>query len=503
MANTTFQPIEFYRSDTPGYSLLPMRFDRFDDQRYLLTNEVGEFALLANPSFRAFVDHRLEPSGGTYAELRAKNFLTDRNGSANLDALAAKIHTKRSFMDGFTKLHIFVTTLRCNFSCGYCQVSRQGQVAPGNYDMPVDVLHRSVELMLTSPSPAVTMEFQGGEPLLNFDLIREGVRYAKTRNLVVGKSIDYVICTNLSTLTDEHLEFCKAEGINLSTSVDGPAFLHDRNRPCSSGSSHSEVERNIRRAQEALGRQSVSALMTTTKESLKYPDDIVDEYLRLDLGSIFVRALNPYGYAVKTANAIGYTAEEFVMFYKRVLDRIVAVNRTGRNFTESYAALILTKILTPWPVGFVDLQSPAGAGFGVVVYNYDGDVYASDEARMLAEMSDFSFRLGNVLENSYREIFFGDAMQALGAAGVSESLAGCADCVYQPYCGADPVRHHATQQDMFGHRPTSTFCIKNKAIIRHLFGLLDGADPQLEEILWAWINRTSVGETALPRMEFA
>jgi hypothetical protein len=68
-------------------------------------------------------------------------------------------------------------------------------------------------------------------------------------------------------------------------------------------------------------------------------------------------------------------------------------NRDGRTFPEIYATLILKKILTPYPTGYVDLQSPAGAGFGVVVYNYDGEVYASDEARMLAEMGDTGFRL--------------------------------------------------------------------------------------------------------------
>jgi hypothetical protein len=42
--------------------------------------------------------------------------------------------------------------------------------------------------------------------------------------------------------------------------------------------------------------------------------------------------------------------------------------------------MILSKLLTPWPIGFVDLQSPTGSGFGVTLYNYDGDVYASDES---------------------------------------------------------------------------------------------------------------------------
>ena len=63
----------------------------------------------------------------------------------------------------------------------------------------------------------------------------------------------------------------------------------------------------------------------------------------------------------------------------------------GTPFLETYAQLLLTKILTPYPTGYVDLQSPAGAGIGVAVYNYDGDVYVSDEARMLAEMGDRIF----------------------------------------------------------------------------------------------------------------
>ena len=48
------------------------------------------------------------------------------------------------------------------------------------------------------------------------------------------------------------------------------------------------------------------------------------------------------------------------------------------------------------PNGYVDLQSPSGLGLSVLVYNYDGDVYASDEGRMLAEVGDKTFRLGNV-----------------------------------------------------------------------------------------------------------
>ena len=248
------------------------------------------------------------------------------------------------------------------------------------------------------------------------------------------------------------------------------------------------------RAQEALGVENVSALMTTTKESLKYPKEILDEYLKLNFGSIFVRNLSPYGFAIKTAKAIGYSDSDFILFYKQLLGHVIEANKRGANFSEAFATIVLQKTFTPFPIGYVDLQSPAGAGFGVVVYNYDGEVFASDESRMLAEMDDKKFRLGNVLENSYEEIFFGEVLQTIAAAACNESLAGCSDCGFQPICGADPVYHYATQGDMFGNRAASGFCRKNMELIRYLIELYYDGDDELRKILSAWIRHASLAE---------
>jgi len=499
MARTDFKQLDQFQPAVAAYGLLPFRFARFDEGRYLLTNDVGDHLMLANTDLEALVEKRLDPGSQTYLDLRAKNMVTDDRASVHGRILSSRYRTKKSFLDGFTKLHMFVATLRCDHSCPYCQVSRQSEDRV-RYDMTPEIARKGVDLMLSVPAKGVTCEFQGGEALLNFPLVQETVAYAKERNRMVGKQITYVVCTNLSTLSDDHLDWFKREGVLVSTSLDGPASLHDKNRPFSKGSSHAVVVRNIRRVQEALGPGSVSALMTTTKDSLAYPNEIIDEYLRLGMEAIFLRPLSPYGFAVKTAKAIGYDMRDFLAFYVKALERIIAVNRTGRRFPESYATLILEKILTPYPQGYVDLQSPAGAGFSAVVYNYDGEVYASDESRMLAEMGDTSFRLGNVLEDNYQDIFFGERMQEIAAASSNEGLAGCSDCVYQPWCGADPVYHYATQGDMFGHRPTSGFCQKNMGIIRHVLELLKSGDAELEDIFWSWINRTGLDETRMPEV---
>jgi hypothetical protein len=79
---------------------------------------------------------------------------------------------------------------------------------------------------------------------------------------------------------------------------------------------------------------------------------------------------------VRTQAKTGYDTDRFLDYYKEGLDHIIALNRRGIDLSEAYATLLLTKILTPFPTRFVDLQSPAGAGISVAVYNYNGDLYA-------------------------------------------------------------------------------------------------------------------------------
>ena len=68
----------------------------------------------------------------------------------------------------------------------------------------------------------------------------------------------------------------------------------------------------------------------------------------------------------------------------------------------------------------------------------------------------------------------------------ADSAPMCSDCAFQPFCGSDPVFHHATQGDFVGHKPTSAFCRRNMAIIRHLMELLR-SDEATRRILMDWV----------------
>jgi sulfatase maturation enzyme AslB (radical SAM superfamily) len=72
-----------------------------------------------------------------------------------------------AFLRQVTPLHLFVVTLRCEHSCPYCQVSRQS-TDRSRFDMSEETAQRALKIALDSPSARIKIEFQGGEPLLNF-----------------------------------------------------------------------------------------------------------------------------------------------------------------------------------------------------------------------------------------------------------------------------------------------------------------------------------------------
>jgi len=184
----------------------------------------------------------------------------------------------------------------------------------------------------------------------------------------------------------------------------------------------------------------------------------------------------------------------FTDSFKSVLDYIIDLNLRGTPFVEYYTALLLTRILTPFSTGFVDLQSPSGAGISGVIYDYNGNVYPADEARMLSRMGDNHFVMGNVYSDSYQSIFKGEVITNIVNGSCLEIMPECADCAYLPYCGADPIRNYLETKDIVGKRPKSAFCDKHTRIFDHLFSLLREGDRDKLDVLWSWITRRSLQE---------
>lgn len=475
-----------------GYTTLPFTFKRFDDQTYLLVNQAGEYIFISAADLKLLANENLAPDSAVAQDLRSKHFISHTDTATAVNLLATKLRTRKGFLRDFTVLHMVVVTGYCNCKCEYCHASSTDP-GHGSLNMTKETARRVVDTILECPSQSIKIEFQGGEPLLNLDTVRYIVEYAKEANEGIGKHIEFVICTNLALMTPDIIEFLKKHEVDISTSLDGPKDLHDLNRLSRDGSSSYDAFRdNLELVRSNYGPYACSPLLTITRRHLTRLREVIDEYVRLGFEGIFLRSLNPYGMAKSNWDDLAYPVEEFVDAYKDALDYIIEVNLNGRRFVDYYTTLLLTRILTPFSTGFVDLQSPSGAGISGVIYDYDGDVYPADEARMLARTGDRTFRLGSVYEDSYMDIFSGDKLHEITSSSCVETLPGCAWCAYQLYCGGDPIRSYVESGDTIGHRPTSDFCKKNSAIFDHLFKIIQENDPEIMDVFWSWITHRSL-----------
>jgi uncharacterized protein len=479
-----FQSADAFHAPENPIELLPLRFERMHSGNYRVSNMVGDFSRLTSDEFARLTELRLAPGDGLYEKAYEGHLITRQGQTAQLQILATRLRSRMAFLREPSALHMFVVTLRCEHSCPYCQVSRQS-TDRSRFDMSEDTAQRALGIALQSPAKRIKIEFQGGEPLLNFPLITKIVEAAQQSAPFSGKSVEFVIASNLALLDDTVLNFCKANSVLLSTSLDGPADLHNKNRPRPGGNSYELAVKGIKAAQDALGKDRVGALMTTTEGSLGRVNEIIDEYTALGLDGIFLRPLSPYGFAVKTKQIQKYDAERWLDFYRSGLRYVLDLNHRGTRFFEFYTLLLLKRLLTDRPIGYVDLRSPAGIGLGALVYNYDGKVFASDEGRMLAEMGDNTFELGHVNDASYRSLVLSEKLIELVGTSLTQCAPECHSCVYESHCGADPVYHHATQGDALGMKPLSGFCTRQKGVVDVLLDLLENS-PEDARVLREW-----------------
>ena len=475
----------FVTAQESSYKVLPFRFNRRARDQVFLSTDAGEWASLSNDVFEQFVHGTLSPDSTEFKTLVSKHFLAEGNPLVPLAATATKVRTKYSFLDGFTALHMFVVSLRCDHSCPYCQVSRV-TTNKSKFDMSSDTAERAVDWVFKSPAPHLKIEFQGGEPLLALERIKQIVEIAKEKNLTEERDLQFVITTNLSEVTDEAIEFIVENEIYISTSLDGPEWLHNKNRPRPGNDSYLRMTSNLARLRDAVGYDRVAALMTTTDASLDCPEDIVDEYVDLGFNDIFIRPISPYGFAVRTNSAFKYETDKFLEFFKRCVRRVAYWYDQGVPIVEAYSQLIARKLLLPFGTHYVDLQHPAGTGISAIIYNYDGDIYASDEGRMLAEMGDHTFRLGNLHSDSYVNVMGGDYLRGLISSSCLQTVPQCSDCAYLPFCGFDSGYNIATQNDLIGHRPTSGFCRKQMGIFDFILDAIEGEDSLEKRAIIDW-----------------
>jgi uncharacterized protein len=465
-------------------------------RNYVLTNETGDYALLTESEFRKFVKGKISKNSGKYRELSRKNFVS---GKVNFEKCIRKYKKKHQSLLGGPSLHIVVVTLRCNYGCLYCQASSK-KTGRSAFDMDLGTAKQVVDFIFDVPNKNIAIEFQGGEPLLNWPIVKFIVEYAKEKNKEGKKNLELRLVSNFSLMDEDKMKFFFQNNVALCTSLDGPQEIHNKNRPFPGQNSYEATTKWLKLAMDTYRKLDKKkkqrgklyffqpgALPTVSRYSLKNPKGVVDEYLKWGFETIFLRPLSPLGIAGNAWPRIGYEASDYIRFYKQALDYILKLNQKGKEIYERTASMILAKILTDEDPNYLEMRSPCGAGIGQLAYDFNGDIYTCDEGRMMGYVNEKMFRLGNVSKNSYSEIMESPVLKSMCLSSEIGCQAGCSDCAYKPYCGICPIYNYATAGNIFGQQATSDRCKINKAIFDLLFGYLQ--KKKYEKILKKWARR--------------
>jgi uncharacterized protein len=457
-------------------------------EKYVVTTEAGDYALLGEAELHAMIEGHL-PEGALRDDLAARGFLA---GAAGLAHTVGRLKARRSFLGHGPNLHIVVVTLRCDHRCLYCHASR-APLERDDADMSEETAGRVVATAMRSTAPALTIEFQGGEPLANAARVRQITDLAIEQAAQRGKALDLSLVTSLSLMTDEMADFLFDRRVQICTSLDGPADLHDALRPRRDGSGHELAIRWIERLNASYRDRRldpdlyhVDALTTVARPSLTRARDIVDEYIRLGLKTIHLRPLNPLGFAQARAGTLGYSPEEYLAFYREALAYLIRKNLDGLEIAEKMASVFLKKIFEEADPGYLDIRSPCGGAVGQLAYDHDGAVYTCDEGRMLARMGDPSFRVGHVASTDYSEMVASPAAKVVCLSSCLEGSPSCLACAYRPYCGTCPVLNYSQQGTPFGVIAATDRCRIHKGILDELFRLLDEGGAEVRQVLERW-----------------
>lgn len=451
------------------------------DGKVLVVSDSGEHVALTEEAYSSYLAGDVAEGGALFEELAAKDLLRDR---LDFPRLAQRMADRFLMRWPGPGVHTVVVTRRCNFKCVYCHASvvRADDLST---DMTVESARAAVDLAFRSHNPELTIEFQGGEPLLNWPVVKFIVEYARLKNVEAKKTLHFGLISNFSLLDDEKLDWLAARGVSFCTSLDGPRDLHDANRLWLGGPGHERVVAGLK---AVLSRRAAgvkvdvpNAITTVSRASLSRAKDIVDEIVGLGIERVQLGPLDPIGFARRAWDKVGYEPEQFVEFYGEALDHLIALNRKGVKAYEKMALVLLVRVLRGehWRFPFAD-------GVARLAYDWDGSVYTGEDGRLLAADGDPFFRVGSAQDATLDAVLEAPVVRAGLLAASPWSQPMCFQCAYAPFCTVQPVHNHATQGSLWGQTPSNRWCRTIMGVFDQIFRRLQ--NPEDRKVLESWLD---------------
>lgn len=172
----------------------------------------------------------------------------------------------------------------CNLACKYCFADEGEYHGQKRELMSLEVGKKAIDFLIENSGNRVNLEvdFFGGEPLMNFDVVKEIVAYGRSKEKAYNKNFRFTLTTNGVLINDDVIEFCNKEISNVVLSLDGRKCIHDSMRPTRNGrGSYDIIVPKFKEFVEKRGDKSYYVRGTFTRHNLDFTEDFK---LMADLG---------------------------------------------------------------------------------------------------------------------------------------------------------------------------------------------------------------------------
>ena len=324
-------------------------------------------------------------------------------------------------------LHIAHT---CNLNCDYCFAS-QGKYHGERAVMSFEVGKRALDFLVENSGTRRNLEvdFFGGEPLMNFDVVKELVAYARSIEKEKNKNFRFTLTTNGVLIDDDVIDFANREMSNVVLSLDGRKEIHDRHRVDYAGNgSWERIVPKFQRLVESRGGKNYYMRGTFTHEN---PDFLEDIKVMLDLG---FNELSMEPVVCAEGDPAELTREDLPIVldqYEKLAELMIEREREGRPFTFYHYMIDLTG----GPCIYKRI-SGCGSGTEYMAVTPWGDLYPCHQF-----VGEEKYKLGDIYEGVTNT-----AAQCEFSECNVYARPECRDCWARLYCsgGCAANAYHAT-----------------------------------------------------------
>mgnify|MGYP002577659412 FL=1 len=238
-------------------------------------------AMYKDKKFEEIEQAILEKYGDTYSKEDIKDAYSDISELEEKELLFTEDVFKDVIID-FKKRKTVVKALclhiahDCNLACKYCFADEGEYHGQKRELMSLEVGKQAIDFLIENSGNRVTLEvdFFGGEPLMNFDVVKEIVAYGRSKEKAANKNFRFTLTTNGMLLNDEVIDFCNREISNVVLSLDGRKEINDMMRPTRNGKgSYDIIVPKFQKFVEKRGDKSYYVRGTFTRNNLDFTKD--------------------------------------------------------------------------------------------------------------------------------------------------------------------------------------------------------------------------------------